>query len=110
MTAAMIERRRAVRVRVSPHRVRMGRHDGHLVEVSETGALVHAARPQAPNHQVAMEFELESETVMLTARVVRCWDCHSGTENFPIGPRLSAWPLRNIVELRAGRGGADRAT
>ena len=72
LTAAELERRRAARVCVVPHRIRMGRHDGHLLDVSETGALVHAARPQAPNHHVAVEFELDSERVTLIARVVRC--------------------------------------
>ena len=49
-----------MRVRVPPHRIRMGRDDGHLVGMSETGALAHAARPQAPDHQAAVEFELGS--------------------------------------------------
>ena len=36
------------------------------------------------------------------------WIVYPGTENFPIGPRLSAWPLRNIAGLRAGLGARRR--
>lgn len=32
------------------------------------------------------------------------WIVYPGTEKFPIGPRLSAWPLRDVPELRAELG------
>ena len=37
-------------------------------------------------------------------RLTHLWIVYPGTENFPIDPRLSAWPLRDIAELRAALG------
>jgi len=36
------------------------------------------------------------------------WIVYPGTEKFPIGPRLSAWPLRDIAELLAELGARRR--
>jgi len=36
------------------------------------------------------------------------WIVYPGTEKFPIGPHLSAWPLRDIVALRAELGARRR--
>lgn len=67
------EHRRSRRVRVEPYRVRLGRHEGYLVDLSETGALVHLARSQHPHDPASdVYLKLETEDVTLTARVVRC--------------------------------------
>lgn len=70
MTAT--ERRHATRVPIPPYAVRLGRHEGYLVDLSETGALVHLAHPHDPDRRFPVHLALETEDLALTARVVRC--------------------------------------
>lgn len=67
-----VERRRAARVSVVPYRVRLGRDEGYLVNISEVGALVRVARPQRPDQEVRVDFDVSSEHLSIPARVVRC--------------------------------------
>jgi hypothetical protein len=61
-------------VRVEPYRVRLGRHEGYLLDLSETGALVQLVRRYRDSGGPApqLHLALESEDLTLTARVVRC--------------------------------------
>jgi len=66
------ERRRAVRVRPGPLRVRFHRAcEGVLVDISETGALVQLPSAPSPSREVTMQLEWQEVTVSLSARVVR---------------------------------------
>lgn len=66
------ERRRAVRVRPGPLRVRLHRTcEGILVDISETGALVQVPSSQAPQKQVTLQVEWRDAVVPLRARVIR---------------------------------------
>ena len=65
-------KRRAERVRSGPLRVRFHRTcEGILVDISEVGALVQVPLAQAPDKQVKMHLEWQTETLQLAARVVR---------------------------------------
>ena len=66
------ERRRAVRVRPGPLRVRLHRTcEGILVDISETGALVQVPASQAPQKTLTLQLEWRDAIVPLRARVVR---------------------------------------
>lgn len=66
------ERRRAVRVRPGPLRVRLHRTcEGILVDISETGALVQVPSSQAPQKVVTLQLEWRDAVVPLRARVIR---------------------------------------
>ena len=66
------ERRRAVRVRPGPLRVRLHRAcEGILVDISETGALVQVPSSQATQKHVTLQVEWQDAVVPLRARVVR---------------------------------------
>jgi hypothetical protein len=69
----MSERRRAHRTRASglAARVRPG-HRVHVVNVSEGGALLEAARPLRPGADVEVQFERADRRIRLSAVVVRC--------------------------------------
>src|SRR5215471_2037541 len=69
----MSERRRANRMRGSglAARVRPG-HRVHVVNVSEAGALLEAARPLRPGTDVEVQFERADRRIRLQATVVRC--------------------------------------
>ena len=66
------ERRRAVRVRPGPLRVRLHRTcEGILVDISETGALVQVPSSQAAQKHVTLQVEWHDVMVPLRARVIR---------------------------------------
>lgn len=66
------ERRRAVRVRPGPLRVRLHRAcEGILVDISETGALVQVPSSQAPQKAVTVQVEWGDAVFPLRGRVVR---------------------------------------
>jgi hypothetical protein len=66
------ERRRAVRVRPGPLRVRLHRTcEGILVDISETGALVQVPSSQSPQKTVTLQVEWREAMLPLRARVVR---------------------------------------
>lgn len=69
----MSERRRANRTRGGglAARVRPG-HRVHVVDVSESGALLEAARPLRPGADVELQFERADRRIRLSATVVRC--------------------------------------
>lgn len=67
-----LERRGAVRVRMPPRRVRVGRDEGYLIDLSEAGALVRFGLKQHPDRMVRMDLGEEPDNIRLTARVVRC--------------------------------------
>jgi c-di-GMP-binding flagellar brake protein YcgR len=66
------ERRRAIRVRPGPLRVRLHRTcEGILVDISETGALVQVPSSQAAQKHVTLQVEWRDAVVPLRARVIR---------------------------------------
>jgi hypothetical protein len=66
------ERRRAVRIKPGPLRVRLeGRWQGILVDISEAGALVQLPVPQTVHTPITLEVEWEHTTLQLAGRVVR---------------------------------------
>jgi hypothetical protein len=66
------ERRRAIRVRPGPLRVRLHRTcEGILVDISETGALVQVPASQAPQKSVTLQVEWRESVLPLRARVIR---------------------------------------
>lgn len=67
-----VEQRRAARVPTAPYRVRIGRDEGYLVDLSETGALIQAIRRETPSRSIRLDIDLESQILSLPARVVRC--------------------------------------
>jgi c-di-GMP-binding flagellar brake protein YcgR len=66
------ERRRSVRIRLGPLRVRLHRTcEGFLVDISATGALVQLPTAQTPECRIKLHLEWNSETLEFIARVVR---------------------------------------
>lgn len=66
------ERRRAVRVRPGPLRVRLHRTcEGILVDISETGALVQLPSAQQPAKPITLHLEWQDVILLLHAHVVR---------------------------------------
>jgi hypothetical protein len=60
------------RTTISGARAQFAAVDAEVVNVSATGALVHAARPQAPGSQALLTLEINGVPLQLTARVIRC--------------------------------------
>lgn len=66
------ERRGAARWNVPPYPVRVEGRQGYLVDISETGALIHVAYRLPPDGPIQLQVELDTHTLSITARVVRC--------------------------------------
>lgn len=67
-----VEQRRAARVLTAPYRVRIGREEGFLVDLSEMGALIQVVRRETPSRSIRLDIQLESQALSLLARIVRC--------------------------------------
>ena len=60
------------RTAISSARAQFRNVDADVVNVSCTGALIHAAQPQAPGSHGPLALDLNGAPLQLTARVVRC--------------------------------------
>ena len=63
---------RAVRVKIPGARARVGSHEGALISVSLTGALVHLDEDVAVGKTCPIALELPTEFINLTGRIVEC--------------------------------------
>jgi hypothetical protein len=102
------DRRRSKRVRPGSLTVAMYEHDGTLLDVSETGALIRTNSAQAENDLMAFVLRWKDESILLRGRVVRTVQHRTSTATesglrrteHHVGVEFHRLPPHSILQLQ----------